>query len=91
MHAKLITPKCLQGCAHKLWLSWGFVGVGGDVARMLRDIVKGLLLSTGEKNTQLTISLLPSLIENKKALPFWYLKRSYEGLNLPVTNIYFLK
>lgn len=49
MHAKLITPKCLQGCARKLWLSWGFVGVGGDVARMLRDTFKGLLLSMEEK------------------------------------------
>lgn len=73
MHAKLITLKCLHHCAHKLWLSWGFVGVGDDVSRILRDIFRGLLLSMGKKTTQQTKSLLPSLKEKKKrTIVFFY-------------------
>jgi len=67
MHAKLITPKCLQGCAPKLRLSWGFVGVDGDVAGILEDILM-IAFKHGEKATQQTKSLLPSLKEKKKVL-----------------------
>lgn len=70
MQAKLITPKCLQGCAHKLRLSWGFVGVGDDVAGILRDIFRGLLVNMGEKTAQQPKYLMPGLKEKKKVLSF---------------------
>lgn len=62
MKAKLIACKRLQHCARKPWLSWGFPGVGDDVVRIWRYILRGLLLSMGKKTEQ-TKSVLVSLKE----------------------------
>lgn len=67
MHTKLIPPECLQHCAHKLWLSWGIVGVGDDVAGILRHI-QGISSKHGEKTTQQAELLLPNFKEKKKVL-----------------------
>lgn len=48
---KLITPECLQHYACKLLFLWGIVGVGDDVAEILRHIEGIMLKHGGESHT----------------------------------------